>query len=395
VQYNIQLIEIFYVISTVYLFFNIRKIRIFQINKIDYSFIFLSLILSINYLFHPENQVANLIIASLYFISLYFITRIISANLSDKAFIKVITLAMELATWLLIAIGIFGFLFSIINISDRFLLIYKNYPYFGDVVRIKGFSYSPNLYISVLCFSICILQFLKRLTFIKIALVFIIAIISLTKESAMLITILILFSMDNYNKKIKFKKLILGISGLIYLLFSLFYISFKGEQDYFKNRDLLIDKPIVNSQSIDIYGTTYFAVLKSGFSIFKENWLYGIGMNNFQNELSKLQKENKYPLKFKLYRPTDSYVGIASELGFLYLLFISFLFYSVFSVVKNKNQIDLDPLIFLLIYFLFESICLGTFHFRHYYIFFAILPSLIKIYAKNSEIKSQLINVQP
>lgn len=390
---NIQLTEILFLISILYFLFNIRKIRISQINKIDYSFIFLSLVLSINYLIHPENQVAKLIIASYYFISLYFIIRIISVNLSNEIFLKVTTLATESATWLLIFIGIFGFLLSLTNISDRFVLIYNNYPYFGDVVRIKGFSYSPNLYISILCFFTCILQFLNRLSLVKIALIFTIVILSLTKESAMLMAILVIFSTDKYFKEIRFKKLIFLFSGLIYLFFSLFYLSFKGNGNYFKNKDLLIDKPIDSFQSIDIYGTTYFAVSKSGFSIFKENWLYGIGMNNFQIKLSQLQKENKYPFKFELYRPTDSYFGIASELGVMYLVFLLILFYSIFNIVKNKNQVNIDPLILLLIYFLFESMCLGSFHFRHYYIFFAILPSLINF--KNSEIKTKLFNVQP
>lgn len=385
---NIQLTEILFLISILYFLFNIRKIRISQINKIDYSFIFLSLVLTINYLTHPENQVAKLIIASSYFIFLYFIIRIISVNLNNEIFLKVTTLATDSATWLLIFIGIFGFLLSLTNISDRFVLIYNNYPYFGDVVRIKGFSYSPNLYISILCFFTCILQFLNRLSFVKIALIFTIAILSLTKEAAMLIAILVIFSTDKYFKEIRFKKIIFLFSGLIYLSFSLFYLSFKGNVNYFKNKDLLIDKPIASFQSIDIYGTTYFAVSKSGFSIFKENWLYGIGLNNFQTELSQLQKENKYPFKFELYRPHDSYFGIASELGVMYLVFLLILFYSIFNVVKNKNQVNIEPLILLLIYFLFESMCLGSFHFRHYYIFFAILPVLLSFH-ENTNFKNQ------
>ncbi|MBK7095846.1 MAG: hypothetical protein IPH57_12625 [Saprospiraceae bacterium] len=206
----------------------------------------------------------------------------------------------------------------------------------------------------------------------------VIALLSLTKEAILLISILLIFSLDKFITKLYFKKLILMFFGIMYLVLSLFYISFKANEDVFNNKSLLIDEPIISNNGINVYGTTYFAVLNGGYLIFKDNYLTGIGINNFQSELKNLVKKKYYPEKFELYRPTDSYLGIASELGFLYILFLILLFYTISKIVRITNYVNSHPLILLLIYFLFESVCLGSFHFRHYYIFFAILPFLLK-----------------
>ena len=45
--------------------------------------------------------------------------------------------------------------------------------------------------------------------------------------------------------------------------------------------------------------------------------------------------------------------------------------------MKGEKITMYHPIILLVLYLFIEYICNGSFHFRHYYIFFAILPLLL------------------
>lgn len=388
-KYYFQFSELLFLIGCVYLLKNIKIYRKYQLNKIDFTFIFLSLILILNFIFHPKQEVAIQVVSTLYLISFYFLFSIFLKSVPPTTLIKILSETSYFILWILIFIGLLGLPLYYFFGIDKFVLVYKNYPYFGDVLRIRGFNYSPNLYISIIAFFLCLARFFNRITYIQILLIGIIALLTLTKEAALLMGLLIIFSFDKLiDLKFYLKKLILFVFCFIYLFFSLFFISFNNSPSILTNKLLLSESPIFKISNFEVYTTTYFELLKSGLILFKENFYFGVGISQFQIQLYHLIDRGLYQNYFDLYRPHDSYFGIASELGVLYLFFIFFMFMIIFFMFKKNKDKVLHPIVLLSLYFMSESVCIGSFHFRHYYIFFAILPVLLSFH-ENTNFKNQ------
>ena len=372
--YKLQLTEIVFLILSLFFIYKARFISI-RITGTDKSFIFFSLIIFFNLIMHFDKSVLTNVIGFLYLIMLYFLLSKVlnSFNKNIKAIILKYT--AEIGFWILIGIGILGFLLYFFFGYSKFVLIYHDYPYFGDVFRIKGFSYSPNLYISLLTFFTILKYSFSRLNFYHIFVVLIIALMSLTKEALILISIL--FAIELY-RKLAYKKIALIsviLSGFIYVLLSFFIFTTKTVKSNIEGRKVFTNSPIYKYNKLNVYPTTYFEVIKSGVKMTKENALAGVGLGNFRKELKIYKQNGIYPQYFQTYDALDSYTGLASQLGVLYFVFLILLIINICKVVNNIPTNLRFPLILFLIYIFFESFALGNYHFRHYYIFLAILNS--------------------
>lgn len=388
VKYYIQFTEIIFSIAVVYLITNYNQLRRFKLERIDYSFIFLAFILILNLVTHAFINVAIQVFASIYLISLYFIFVILLKNIQYSRVKFILQICCEIGLWILIIIGLIGLPLHYFFGKNLFVLDYHNYPYFGNVFRIKGFSFSPNLYISLIVFFLCLVKYFNRLNIWYLVLLFFIALLSITKEASLLIGLLIIFSSEKILKiSLRFKILIILFFGFIYLFFSLFYISINDLPILNENKLLISSTPIIKTDIFQIYSTTYYTLLKSGIIIFKQYFLIGVGIGQFQIYLSDLITNGFYPNYYNLYQPHDIYFGIASQLGFLYIIFIIFLFLEIGKIYKNKKNKIYHPIFLLSVYMMIESICIGSFHFRHYYMFFALIPYLMNIVepVKNNE----------
>ena len=182
---------------------------------------------------------------------------------------------------------------------------------------------------------------------------------------------------DRY-RKLAYKKIALVsviLSGIIYVLLSFFIFTTKTVENNIEGRKVFTDSPIYQYNKLSIYPTTYFEVVKSGVKMAKENALTGVGLGNFRKELGVYKQNGNYPQFFQTYDALDSYTGLASQLGIIYFVFFLIL---IINIRKTANKVPTNlrfPLILFLIYIFFESFALGNYHFRHYYIFLAILNS--------------------
>ena len=272
-----------------FVLFNLKKIKIFPFSGMDKAFIFLVFVLVLNYFHHPIKDVALQVVATLYLIGLYFIFSILLQNTPPDKLNKLLANTSNFTLWTLIIIGLIGLPLHYLFGINKFVLNYQNYPYFGDVFRVRGFSFSPNLYISLIVFFLVLTKFFGRLTKLQIVFLLLIGVLSLTKEAALLIPILMIFFFDEkISFSLNIKRFILIFSGLVYLFFSLFYVSIKGNQSLFENKLLISESPLFSFNNIEIYTTTYFGLLKSGLILFKENFIAGVGLSQFQVYLSDL-----------------------------------------------------------------------------------------------------------
>ena len=136
--------------------FSLPLLQDIRLSSMDFLLIGYIFLFFLNLLFHPELNVFLEVIGVLYLFILYFILSRFLATLSnnnsfiEQAFLSMLVVACVTA--------ILGYLFFVFEISTKFIMSYKSYPYFGDVIRWKGFSASPNLLTSNICIALFILQ---------------------------------------------------------------------------------------------------------------------------------------------------------------------------------------------------------------------------------------------
>ena len=386
-EYKVQSYEILFLISVITLIvfhreisFNLKSIKPF------FPLIFLACISIINLLLFPEKIVIVNNIGTIYLIFSALILYIIGLNTTDWS--KYIKYSSQFGIWILIVLGFVGFTLSIIFDYNRFVLIYENYPYFHDVIRIKGANFSPNIYISVLCFFACLNMAFYKLSKLVIVLIISLGFLSLTKEALLLITIVSCYLIDPKYQKISRSVWLIVFSGVLYLFFSFFVIDFNTKNNVDDNWPIAVGKTSLHANTyFSIYPTTYFYLFKTGLTTSKTHFFKGIGYGNFKSNLEEYEEQLGYPDYLPTYEPHDAYFGIGAQLGFLYFIFLILLFRKLKEIFKIITlNVAYTALFFFILYMGIESFAYGTFHYRHYFVFFAII---VLIFENARKIKSQ------
>ena len=151
--------------------------------------------------------------------------------------------------------------------------------------------------------------------------------------------------------KPKTKMLILAILvGSIFLLVS--------NSNYLKNRYVgQFYYYFSGEDSKKIENSTYFQLYRSGFNVFKNSPILGVGNKNYRIEsCSDLEKIRKFKYKCTTH-PHQIYLEFLSEHGFLgTIILLSSLFFLIFKdfkkIIYSKNYIQIGALIYLLSCFL-------------------------------------------
>ena len=180
------------------------------------------------------------------------------------------------------------------------------------------------------------------------SLFFLIAIIITGERSngikALLGTILFLLFYKGFNSRVK-----IGIFVSFFLI--IFLIIFNS--NFLKIRFLYQLKTYINTDNV------YFSLYKSGYQVFKNNPIVGVGNKNYRIEtcrgnIEKSTKNNNYICQT---HPHQIYFEILAEHGLVGLLVIFYLLYKlIFSKIrkslKGNNYIQIGSLIYLLLIFL-------------------------------------------
>ena len=377
-KYKFQLTEILFVILSVYVIFHYKVIVKRGWLGLDFGFLFLSFVLIMNFFFHPSFKVGLEVAGSLYLVGVYFVISTLFRFSGAKKTYEVLKISSDLGFWILVVAGFGGLLLYVFTGYSRLVLQYPGYPYFGDVFRIRGFNFSPNLYISLLCFFTCLKCAFSRLKTSHILLVAILGVISLTKEALILLAVLTAILIYKRFKKKLPGYIIITIAGVMYLFLSFYVISLKTKSFSFNANisEVYEHNPVYKNGDFAVYPTTYNHLFISGFIMSKEHILKGIGLGNFQEEIEKHKRRNLYPDYFASFVAHDSYTGIGAQLGIGYYIFLIILIFSIVKIVKKTPSSFKFAFVVLLLYMLFESMAIGSFHFRHYFVIFAVIAVL-------------------
>ena len=157
---------------------------------------------------------------------------------------------------------------------------------------------------------------------------------------------LLLFKEINLNSKISF------IFAIFFIIFiSIFSTSNLNDRFNLKNRFV---------SQILLQKHHYFDLYKSGFQVFKNNKIFGVGNKNYRvetcdrNEITSAKNKDKYICTT---HPHQIYFELLSEHGIIGSIIILLIFYKlIFSkIIKTgleKNYLKIGSLIYLILHFL-------------------------------------------
>ena len=109
------------------------------------------------------------------------------------------------------------------------------------------------------------------------------------------------------------------------------------------------------NQTSNVKNTLYFQLYESGFEVFKNNKLFGVGNKNYRIETcNDIQKNNKYICTT---HPHQIYFEFLSEHGLIGTLIILGIFYKlifskILNTIRGKNYIKIGSLTYLILVFL-------------------------------------------
>lgn len=362
---------------------SIPLLKKIKYTPIDFLFLGYASLFIINVFFHPELNVLLEVSGTLYLVGMYFLLSRFLAQVPQidtyltKAFLGLLAFACISAT--------IGYLLYVFGVSTRYVIDYKNYPYFGDVVRWRGFSASPNMLSSIICVSIFFIQSstikpLQKWLLTLLALG--IAALTFSKELAAFFALLLfMLVIPKLFKTLPLKITIPYFSLLALVMVALTFFIYVPKQLEanlnYDNKEVIAHEPILSTAQLDVIPTSYYYLFQSAKTFAAQHPIAGIGVGNFQFELKKLKEQGGYPSNIPIYETHDFYWGQIAEIGFTYFIFLFFLAWGYLHLIKNKAGVfnERYHLFFVIsiIFILIESAIINTQHYRHYWIFFAII----------------------
>lgn len=269
-----------------------------------------------------------------------------------------------------------GLLLYLFSGNSTFITLYNQYPYFGNILRLKGFSSSSNVLVSNIFTALLLLYILEKKTGHAFLILIVLTIIfTFSKEIFIYICGALIFY--NYSRK-KIKKnttfALFACMGIFYL--SLVYFTYGAQ-----NNKLIVAETPVKAGNINIYPTTYFYLARSELLISKKYFPWGCGKGNFITALVNEQSDGNYPAAMLVNEPHDAYAGMLAECGVAGLISIFLIFFSIAWQYNFLKRLKIETKLITGLGFLFllwtvESLALGTVQFRHYWLIFALFNAI-------------------
>ena len=226
--------------------------------------------------------------------------------------------------------------FDGLQYGKRIVSFFKDEPIVG--------GYLNGFYLLIIGFLMIELKKKNFLFISLIMIIFIMAILLTGERSNSIKAILGISFFVLFIKSINLKKKFVLISATIILV--LFFIS---NYHYLKQR---FDKQIKTSLMIN-KDNIYLLLYTSGFEVFKNNKLLGVGNKNYRVETCKPENVNMYTCNT---HPHQIYLEFLSEHGIFGTIFIFFILYKlifskIWTTLKQDNYIKLGALIYMIFVF--------------------------------------------
>jgi O-antigen ligase len=249
--------------------------------------------------------------------------------------------------------------------GKRIVSFFKDEPIVG--------GYLNGFYLIIIGFLFNGLKGNKNYLIILLSIIFIISILLTGERSNTIKAVLGISIFFILYKNLDIKKKIIIYLSMIALILILVFNTHHIKYKYFE-------------QTTFLKNTIYFKLYESGFEVFKNNKLLGVGNKNYRVETcNEIKKNNKYICTT---HPHQIYFEFLSEHGLIGTLIILLTFYKlifskILSTISEKNYIKIGSLIYLILVFT-PIIPSGAFFTDHVLTLFAI--NLAIFYASDKQL---------
>lgn len=301
---------------------------------------FIAPIITIPEIYRLKNYKKYLFLYKYEIIYLFFSLFAISRSIFSKYFFSSFTLSLNFFICILCYLSFYNSLkslnikkvekiiqkISIFFIISSFFLFFTD---FGKIIdrglpRLIGTFFDPNLYCLACIFPIGYYLSDHKTINKKIIFYGAIVLFFMTLSRGGIIGLFFLFFGSNLSNK---KKLLKYFFMMCLFLILLYFLKDNIISDGLYRR--IKDLSILNSQNKESLGSGRIGLWLSGITILKENFLFGVGINNFPHYLYDLGKGFHYLHNTFLEVIVET--GIVG--GSLYFLFLG-----KFILMKNKNE---------------------------------------------------------
>jgi O-Antigen ligase len=364
--------------------FHIHKIKNRRLILIDKGVLVWLSAHIITCLIHPTKESILECVGTAYLASLYAIINIFWRDEEPDKIRLYFFRIIGFTVFAFSILGIIGYILAVLGFPSSLVSMFHNYPYFGSVYRLTGWTIQPIMASSILSVFLLFIatDTQKTIPYKKwlIVLGSIALILTLSKSNILFFACLM--------------SVFLLVKGGFYRIFAACSILFVNAAYLFATHFVLINKEtylngkaffFLDKQPITAVGDTY--LLKTGYAMLKEkgldaffnNPIFGIGSGNLN--LYSFYPNNKNYAIINKFDPHSSITGVLGEMGLIGFLALIFLFFSFFktisSYINTKTSIEERffsyGLFCILIYMICEGFCADVMNFRHYWLFFAFM----------------------
>ena len=220
--------------------------------------------------------------------------------------------------------------------GERIVSFFKDEPIVG--------GYLNGFYLIIIGFLLNELKDNRNYLIIILSIIFIISILLTGERSNSIKAFLGISIFFVFCKNLGIKKKVIVFFSMIFMVFILLFSS-----SFLKLRFIYQINSLIKKDNV------YFQLYDSGFEVFKNNKLFGVGNKNYRIETCKeIDKNEKY---FCSTHPHQIYFELLSEHGLFGTLIFFFIMYKIiFSKIRKSllqnNYLKLGSLIYMMLIFI-------------------------------------------
>lgn len=328
--------------------------------------------------FNCGAEVMKEFIGTLYLATLYlcfkYIFSAFGLSFSDKS-IRLLGLAAALT-------GLSGWMLHTVGIDNPTGLV-RDYPYFGRVFRLQGFTPTPAFFYNIVGFVFIYVwtagrqQFSRFVHYGLLILLGFALILTLSKSLLLTAAIILFYEALKRRKYLK----VAGFAAAFFLLFFmqiathfLFVSCTAAAREESLQDDMYVSNvPIYRSGDFCILETNYLLYKRSALICAARNFPLGVGLGQHTHFLQKLAEEPAYAEKYRGQSGDthSTYTGMLCETGFLGFVAVVFIFFLLF---KNSARL-LPSFWWVALFFALEAVNTDIMNFRHFWIFIAAVAA--------------------
>ena len=219
--------------------------------------------------------------------------------------------------------------------GGRLVSFFKDEPIIG--------GYINSFYLIIIGFLLNETNFKNKNVIVFLSVLFLIGIFLTGERSNTIRAFLGLIIFYLAYKEYGIKKKIIFFTSIF-----VFFLLIISNSQYFKSRYVVQIKSHLTKNQI------YFEIYKSGFEVFKDNKIFGVGNKNYRIESCNLDKKENY---YCTTHPHQIYFEMLSEHGILgsiliFVVLYKIIFSKIVNTLRNNNYIMTASFIYLTLIFL-------------------------------------------